>query len=408
MEDVRGIIVPFPLKAILLLWMVCVNGAAADSTGEMENGTGRVILEAGEISPETVETGAFAVVIYGRGERDPVSGEWKQMHTERGYIQAVDAKSLVLVRRSGGNPKQIAVDRIKTLVIVGSPAKRSEERESTSTTEEMGGSKAEFLKGDVAHTEADSNQIWIIETSDGSSIVGSILEFGDQDIVVTATSGLIEIPVSDIVKMETISGPGMKDGEVWFKSPNPTRLFFGPTARTLKQGEGYFSDYYFFFPGLTMGFTDNFTMGAGVSIFPRVDLEDQVFFFGSKAGIIPDRLAAGVLILRGFSNDTTLGVLFGVTTIGQPDGSLSAGLGYGFVDGDLADRPALMVGGEKRLSEHISLVSENYILPDTDPLVSYGMRFFGRKLSVDFGFLNQLGDETLALGVPYIDFVFAF
>ena len=417
MEDVRGIIVPFPLKAILLLWMVCVNGAAADSTGEMENVTGRVILEAGEINPGTVEKGAFVVVVYGRGERDPVSGGWNQMHTERGYVQAVDAKSLVLVRRGGGNPKQIVVDRIKTLVIVGSSGKRPEERDSASTTEDIGGNTvespaSESLERDFEHTEADSSQIWKIETSEGSSITGRILESGDTEIVVSAKSGVIEIPVSEIVMMEKMAPALLRDGEVWFKSPNPTRLFVGPTARMLKQGEGYFSNYYFFlFPGLTMGLTNILTLGAGVSVLPGVDLEDQLFYFGSKAGIIPDRLAAGVLVLRDPSDDNPpLGVLFGVMTIGQPDGSLSAGFGYGFFDGKLIDRPAMMIGVEKRLSEHISLVSENYIFPywDWDPLVSYGIRFFGRRLSVDLGFLNQLGGDGLSFGFPYFDFVFAF
>ena len=70
------------------------------------------------------------------------------------------------------------------------------------------------------------------------------------------------------------------------------------------------------------------------------------------------------------------GILYGVTTFGQPDASLTAGLGYGFVGGDLADRPMVMIGGEKRLTRRMALVTENWIFPGIDePLISYGIRF---------------------------------
>ena len=75
---------------------------------------------------------------------------------------------------------------------------------------------------------------------------------------------------------------------------------------------------------------------------------------------------------------------------------------------DLADRPVFMIGGEKRLSSRIALVTENWIVPGTNPLVSGGLRFFGRKMSVDFGLINMLGKDAVSPGVPYIDFVFKF
>jgi hypothetical protein len=54
-------------------------------------------------------------------------------------------------------------------------------------------------------------------------------------------------------------------------------------------------------------------------------------------------------------------------------------------------------------------VSENWVLPGMDqPLISYGIRFFNEKLSVDLGFLNTIGDGMLFPGIPYIDFVVKF
>lgn len=87
----------------------------------------------------------------------------------------------------------------------------------------------------------------------------------------------------------------------------------------------------------------------------------------------------------------------------------STGFGYGFVDSDFAEKPMLMLGGEKRLSRRIAFVSENWILPGVDqPLISYGFRFFGEKLSVDLALINTLGEDAIFPGFPYIDFVVNF
>ena len=69
----------------------------------------------------------------------------------------------------------------------------------------------------------------------------------------------------------------------------------------------------------------------------------------------------------------------------------------------------LMLGGEKRLSKRTALVTENWLSPGVDqPLVSYGIRFFGEKLSVDLALITPLGADYIFPGMPYIDFVFHF
>lgn len=80
-----------------------------------------VILEAGEIDSTTVEVGVFAVVIHGRGERHPVSGRWESLETVRGYIQAINGKTLTLSRGRDGRLTPIALERILTLILVRQP-----------------------------------------------------------------------------------------------------------------------------------------------------------------------------------------------------------------------------------------------------------------------------------------------
>lgn len=74
-----------------------------------------VVFEAGEIDSSTVKPGAYVEIIYGSGERDPVSGEWERLDTARGYIQAIDAERLVIGERFW--KKEIELERIQKLTI---------------------------------------------------------------------------------------------------------------------------------------------------------------------------------------------------------------------------------------------------------------------------------------------------
>ena len=57
------------------------------------------VLQTGEIDSSKVEVGAYAEVIYGKGEKVQVSGKWEKLDTVQGYIKAVDAESLTIGRR---------------------------------------------------------------------------------------------------------------------------------------------------------------------------------------------------------------------------------------------------------------------------------------------------------------------
>ena len=76
------------------------------------------VLQAGEIDSSKVQIGAYAEVIYGKGERDQISREWKKLDTARGYIQTVDAESLTIGR--GLWKEQIAFERIQKLIMAES------------------------------------------------------------------------------------------------------------------------------------------------------------------------------------------------------------------------------------------------------------------------------------------------
>ena len=76
-----------------------------------------MIFEAGEIDSSMVRPGAYVEIIYGKGERDPVSGEWERLDNAIGYIQAIDAERLIIGERFW--KKEIALERVQKLTILG-------------------------------------------------------------------------------------------------------------------------------------------------------------------------------------------------------------------------------------------------------------------------------------------------
>jgi len=154
-----------------------------------------------------------------------------------------------------------------------------------------------------------------------------------------------------------------------------------------------------------------------MSLFPGLELDEQIFYFTPKVGLKCAEnfnLATGALIIRipsswSDGDSATTGILYGVGTLGKIDSSVSVGFGYGFVDSEFADKPMVMVGGEFRLARRTAFVTENFIFPGLDvPLISYGFRFFGESLAVDFALVNVLGEGIIFPGIPYIDFVVNF
>jgi len=254
----------------------------------------------------------------------------------------------------------------------------------------------------------DSTKIQVITMRDGSSLVGRIVDVRADTVDFQMGIGRVPVAIRDIHEITESASGRVHAGQYWFPNPNSTRLFFAPTGQMLKKGEGYFSDYELFFPGFAYGVTDNLSIGGGVSIFPA-GFDEQVYYVTPKVGAsVSDRvhLAAGVLFAG--TNGGTGGVGYGVGTFGDGDASATIGLGYGFAGGEIESKPVVMLGGEKRVSRRIALVSENYLLPisDNNIVYSFGIRFMGEKLTTDLAIFNVSGSSII--GIPYVDFVFKF
>ncbi len=202
----------------------------------------------------------------------------------------------------------------------------------------------------------------------------------------------------------------LRESGYWFPNPNRTRLFFAPKATMLEKGTGYVQNIYVFFMGATFGVTDYITLGGGLSLFPGVD--EQLLYLTPKVGFsLTQRfgVAAGAIAVSIPDEDEgSAGILYGVGTYGDSDRNVTLGVGYGYRKDDLDNDAMFMLGLEYRLTRRLAFVSENWTFPGVDqPLLAFGLRFFGEELAFDFA-LARIADDGDAVFVPYVDFVYNF
>ena len=186
-----------------------VDPALADSVADTSRVAKQVILEAGEIDSSRVPTGSYVVVIHGKGERHPVSGEWDQLVTSRSYVHAVDAEVLTLFRGWDGEPEWIEVESIQTLVLMGSLFQRGE------AGDRMGGAKPISRRAKSSSSLRPGNggctQTGAEKKKTATELTSSVREARDSTQVDTGRSLRNPMETSDTLLLRTMKGD-MKGG----------------------------------------------------------------------------------------------------------------------------------------------------------------------------------------------------
>ena len=260
-----------------------------------------------------------------------------------------------------------------------------------------------------------------IELKDGTRLTGTILSETETEVTLELQDlGELTISRDRIEKMIPLNASLQIKKSYWFPNPNATRLLFAPTAIPLRKGEGYYQNIYIVANMFNYGVANNFSIGGGfdfITMFARVNDGEwnPVLNFNTKVGVkVHDYVHVGVGGLYVTQlNNFSAGIPYALSTFGSYNSNFTTGIGWGFVDGTFEKKPFIMFGGMARCSEKIWFVSENWLTPlDGEKyylLVSYGLRFSGRKMSVDLAFINSKDIiETLLIGIPYVDFVIKF
>ena len=248
-----------------------------------------------------------------------------------------------------------------------------------------------------------------IETTKGTTFTGTLVGLTLSTLEFESTElGHISLQREQVRRAE-LQGP-VKAGTTsgYYDIGNGNRLFFGPTGRGLRKGENTLQTVNLFLLGANFGITDNFSMGGYITLIPGLGLGNQFLVLTPKLSFpISEKLhvGAGALYLRipdfnGLLNRSYgAGILYGAATYGSADDNVTLGLGYGFFEGEIGSTPILQVGGQKRISRRISLISENYIVADSHAGLGglYGVKFNWRRTSLGLGAFYSYGfayDET--------------
>jgi hypothetical protein len=208
---------------------------------------------------------------------------------------------------------------------------------------------------------------------------------GQEDVMV--------IPLLVGLALTLSSDPGQSPSSpapVSRSEPAATRLFFGPTARSLEPGDVSLNAYEIMLPSVQFGVTDRFSIGAGAPLI---------------VGDVPFWVTVGVVQFLNVGEDT-FGVAYGVVTKGSADSAVSVGGGYAYETFAGGKSAVVMLGSEHRVARRVALLTENYIFRD-GALVIGGVRMSRRHFSADLGVATLLIDgERVAL--PITNLVWRF
>ncbi|MFH0881725.1 MAG: hypothetical protein V2A56_01970 [bacterium] len=255
-----------------------------------------------------------------------------------------------------------------------------------------------------------------LELKQMEGITGRFVKWDGWTVKMSTPYGDLDIPAVEVTRATTMMARKGDGERIQREDPNTTRLFFAPTGRSLKKGDGYFAVYEAVFPDINYSIGNNVTIGGG--LFPFSNADFFLAWLTPKIGLIETPTKAFAVGTLSFfantdSSSSNVNLIYGVGTWGKPDAAVTLGFGYGLENGKFSDRPIVVVGGEYRIGLNTKLISENWLPPNLDDtsglnsvMFSLGIRWFGRRMAADFALLRN--SEMNFLGVPWVDFVINF
>ena len=224
-----------------------------------------------------------------------------------------------------------------------------------------------------------------VELGTGTTFVGVLkAQRTDELDFQTVDLGLVTVLRANIKSMEILTAA--QQGRGWEPVGNGTRIFFAPTARNLRRGEGYVQNISIFLLGANYGITDNFSLGVLVPVLPGSGLTGLAVT--PKLTLpITEKFRTGVGALYFISSDGSAGVAYGAATYGSADNNATLGVGYLVSsDGIAGDSPVVVVGGAARISRRFSLLNETYFGNGFFAGLA-GVRVSGSRVSGSLGLL---------------------
>lgn len=244
---------------------------------------------------------------------------------------------------------------------------------------------------------------------DGTRAYGRVERVDGSLVTFMTTAGAaVQVQAAEIVSVRPVNGRVVA-GEFWRADANPTRLFFGPTARSLKQGAGYVGVYEVLLPFVQVGLTDRISVGAGTPLICCGNSE-QPFWITPKVQIYAGESVQASIGAMHFLNvgDGNFGIAYVVGTRGSLDSAVTGGVGYAYERSyDRTNGAAVaMIGAEHRVTRGIKILTENYLFSG-GVIMTGGVRWMGERFSADLGVVVPT-DWGSAVAFPLVNVVYGF
>lgn len=257
---------------------------------------------------------------------------------------------------------------------------------------------------DAQEIESEVRKMYLIETFDGNTIRGRIIESNEEYMLIETESGEFKIFRDKIKNMELDE----YKGKYRFANAHASRYFFGPSAFQIPKGQFNYRNFMLSTNAINYGISDYVSVGAGVELISLFQ-GYPIYSFNVKVGgkVAENHALGGGIMFIGAADFGVTGLVYGNYTLGNEDNNMTVGLGFPTAE-DISTAPVGMLAFSLRLSNAISLKSESYILglleegdfaEDLVLLSVLGIRIHSRKNAFDAGLLLNTTGELPVLPV---------
>jgi hypothetical protein len=261
---------------------------------------------------------------------------------------------------------------------------------------------------------------------DGSIIIGNYKMASDSSIIVHSTLlGQLIIPKHSISHTTLLHPFELEIDSLGYPIDfhNSTHYIVSPTAYGLKKGQSYYENIAIFWNSYAVGLTENFSIAIGGEIISVLFTQNFPIVFFSPKLSFPFKNNKGAFALTATifttpeSDFKTFAFVSADLTLGSRNNNFTLGGGIGWnTEGGFKDEVVpLTLSGMKRISQKISLISENWFIVENDfdditSIVSAGLRIHFNKPGSAFnvGLWRLLGTDLAdVIAFPYVSAVIA-
>lgn len=221
-----------------------------------------------------------------------------------------------------------------------------------------------------------------------------------------------------VVATLSLSGPGVYaqgDSVRRTSDPNAFRLFMAPTSETLPADHGTIQMAEIVVPTVNYGIIDELIVRGGFTPFT---ISSHVLYYGLAGLQIFDYNGFSGVGGIAFTNATGTeraweSALYGFGVVGYTANNFGiyGGIGGGYSGRRESNTAIAMLGGEVSISAHNKLISENWIISESETnAFAIGLRSYGSLLSVDIGVIGVTESHSLKFTtvVPWVALSYHF